>query len=57
MSPKLAVVNGAILKCDKGAAPSSLTVTTPSLTQIGGMPVATIMDYLSRASLLPSAHT
>jgi hypothetical protein len=53
MSPKLAVVNGAILKCDKGAAPSPLTVTTPSLTQIGGMPVATIMDYLTGVNVKP----
>jgi len=42
----LAVVQGAILKCDKGAKTSPLTVITPSAAHIECAPVATIMDNL-----------
>jgi Domain of unknown function (DUF4280) len=50
---KLAVVQGAILKCDKGATPSLLSVTTHSSIRIEGKSVATIMDYLSGANIKP----
>lgn len=50
---KLAVVNGAILKCDKGAMPSPLSVTTPAATEIEYAPVATIMDHLPVANIKP----
>lgn len=42
--PKLAVVDGAVLKCIAGSAPSKLTVTTDPFTQIEHALVATIFD-------------
>ncbi len=53
MSPKLVVVDGASLKCSKGALPSMLTVTTPSDTEVGEAPVATIMDYFPGTNIKP----
>ena len=49
--PKL-VVNGAMLKCSEGLAPSTLTVI-PALAQAGPLPAATVEDYKPMVNVAP----
>ncbi|HYO62695.1 MAG TPA: DUF4280 domain-containing protein [Pyrinomonadaceae bacterium] len=51
--PHLAVVTGAIIKCDKGASPSVLQVTTPFTPVADGRPVSTIFDNKPLLNVLP----
>jgi hypothetical protein len=44
MPPKLAVADGAVLRCSAGSAPSTLAVTTDPFTFIEGHFIATIFD-------------
>lgn len=53
MPSTLAVVNGAILRCDKGAAPTPLVATTAPLVQINARAVATIIDKEPAVNVLP----
>ena len=52
--PKL-VVMGAMLKCDKGTAPSSLAVIPSAATTGDGPPAATIMDFAPMVNIPPFA--
>ncbi|PPQ28063.1 DUF4280 domain-containing protein [Rhodopila globiformis] len=47
------VVNGAMLACTMGAAPSSLVVLPTNRTMAGGMPAATIMDFAPMVNIMP----
>lgn len=48
------VVNGAALSCVPfGAAPSTLMVLPARMVNAGGMPAATIMDYVPMANVMP----
>lgn len=47
------VVNGAMLKCSFGAAPSSLTVLPLARTMASSQPAATIMDHKPLVNVLP----
>jgi hypothetical protein len=53
MPPKLAVADGAILRCSAGLAPSPLTVTTDPFTFIEGHFVATILDNKPAINVKP----
>lgn len=46
-------VNGAMLACTMGAAPSSLIVLPINRTMAGGMPAANIMDFVPMMNILP----
>lgn len=50
--PKL-VANGAKLKCGEGLAPSMLTVLPLNMADGGGVPAATIMDYVPMLNIAP----
>jgi len=47
------VVNGALLMCTFGLAPSSLVVIPQNRTMIGGLPAANIMDNKPFVNVLP----
>ena len=47
------VVNGAMLTCTMGAAPSSLVVLPANRTMAGGVPAANIMDYTPMVNIMP----
>lgn len=49
--PKL-VVNGAMLKCSEGLAPSNLVVL-PGLVEADGKPIATVEDYKPMSNIPP----
>lgn len=48
-----AVCMGAICACSFGMTPSSLVVTPENRVMTGGMPLATIMDYVPMKNILP----
>lgn len=50
--PKL-VVNGAVLKCSEGLAPSSLTVPPSAGAGVDEKPAATVMDNIAVVNLAP----
>ncbi len=39
------VVNGAVLKCDKGIAPCTMVVPPSNLVSVENQPVATVMEF------------
>lgn len=47
------VVNGALLMCSFGTAPSTMMVTPENLVNAGGQPAATIMDYVPMKNIMP----
>lgn len=47
------VVNGAMLACTFGAAPSSLAVLPVNRNLAGGMPAANIMDHVPMLNIMP----
>ncbi len=47
------VLNGALLKCSFGAAPSSLTVLPKNMVSGDGVPAATIMDNIPNTNIMP----
>lgn len=47
------VVNGALLQCSFGAAPSSLGVLPTNMVNVGGMPAANIMDHKPMMNIKP----
>jgi len=47
------VTHGATLRCSFGAAPATLAVTPESQVDIGGAPVATIMDHIPVKNIAP----
>lgn len=47
------VCAGAMCACSFGAAPSALVVTPENRVLSGGVPVATIMDYVPLKNILP----
>lgn len=47
------VVNGAMLQCSFGAAPSTLTIIPKNLANGGGGPAANIMDNIPNVNILP----
>jgi hypothetical protein len=47
------VVNGAVLKCSFGSAPSALVVTPKNKTPCGGVPAANILDHQPMANIMP----
>jgi len=47
------VVNGALLQCSFGAAPSSMVVTPKNVTNAGGVPAANILDNIPNTNILP----
>ena len=49
----LAVVNGAMLQCTCGDAPTPLTVTSQVQSKIEGQLVATIMDFAPTTNIKP----
>lgn len=49
------VVNGALLTCSFGMAPSALVVTPEKRVLSGMMPAATIMDFVPIKNILPFA--
>lgn len=51
--PVLAVVTGAVLKCDKGASPSALNATVPFTPLVECKPVATILDNKPGVNVMP----
>src|SRR5262249_39639769 len=50
--PKL-VISGALLQCNQGVAPSSLTVLPTNLTDAENQPAATVMDYIPMSNIAP----
>lgn len=48
-----AVCMGAICACSFGMTPSSLVATPENRVMTGGMPLATIMDYVPMKNILP----
>jgi hypothetical protein len=46
------VVNGAMLQCSFGAAPSTLTITQVNMVNSGGVPAANIMDHTPMVNIL-----
>ena len=48
-----AVVNGALLQCTCGSAPSALTVTSQQQVKIGNQLAATVMDNMPAANIPP----
>jgi Domain of unknown function (DUF4280) len=51
--PYLAVVDGAILRCNKGSRPSLLHATVPMTPSVDGKPVATIFDNQPGINVMP----
>ncbi|HEX7312677.1 MAG TPA: PAAR-like protein [Pyrinomonadaceae bacterium] len=51
--PELAVVNGAVLQCDKGSSPSPLAVTTVFTPVLNFQPTATINDHKTLVNIKP----
>lgn len=51
----LHVVNGALLTCSFGMAPSALVVTPEKRVMSSMMPAATIMDFVPMKNILPFA--
>lgn len=49
------VVNGAMLTCSFGTAPSSLMVLPVNKTMAGSMPAASIMDFKPMVNIMPFA--
>lgn len=49
----LQVVNGALLSCTFGAAPSPMTVLPINTTMAGSMPAANIMDFVPMLNIMP----
>ena len=47
------VVNGALLQCSFGAAPSSMVVTPKNLTNAVSVPAANIMDNIPMTNIMP----
>jgi hypothetical protein len=47
------VVNGAMLKCSFGVAPSSLVVLPANKVMVGSQPAANIMDYKPMVNIMP----
>jgi hypothetical protein len=47
------VVNGAMLTCSFGVAPSSIVVTPENLVNAGGQPAATAMDHVPFKNIMP----
>jgi hypothetical protein len=47
------VVNGALLQCSFGVAPSSLVVLPLNKTMEGGVPAANIMDHIPMVNIMP----
>ena len=47
------VVNGAMLQCSFGMAPSSLVVLPVNMVNVGGVPAANIMDYVPMVNIMP----
>jgi hypothetical protein len=47
------VVNGAMMMCTFGVAPSSLIVLPINRTMVGSMPAATIMDHIPLVNIPP----
>lgn len=46
------VVNGAMLQCSFGAAPSSLVVLPTNMVNVGGVPAANIMDHKPMVNIM-----
>ena len=44
---------GALCICNQGATPTPLTISSQQIRSIGGMPVATVMDFAPVANLAP----
>ncbi|MFH0730440.1 MAG: DUF4280 domain-containing protein [Pseudomonadota bacterium] len=47
------VVNGAMLQCSFGVAPSSLIVLPVNMVNAGGVPAANIMDHKPMVNIMP----
>lgn len=47
------VVNGALLQCSFGVAPSSLVVLPVNMVNVGGVPAANIMDHKPMMNIMP----
>jgi hypothetical protein len=47
------VVNGAILQCSFGIAPSTLVITPENRANITSLPIATIMDNIPMKNIMP----
>ena len=47
------VVNGAMMQCSFGAAPSSLIVLPANRVMVNYMPAANIMDYIPMVNIMP----
>jgi hypothetical protein len=47
------VVNGAMMQCTFGVAPSSLIVVPANRVMVNYMPAANIMDYIPMVNILP----
>lgn len=47
------VVNGAVLMCSFGVAPSSLVVTPENRTLSSNQPAATVMDFIPMKNIMP----
>ncbi len=47
------VVNGAMMMCSFGMAPSSLVVLPKNKTLVGNMPAANIMDHVPMVNIMP----
>jgi hypothetical protein len=47
------VVNGAVMMCSFGMAPSSLVVLPTNKTMVGGVPAANIMDHIPMTNIMP----
>jgi hypothetical protein len=50
--PKI-VVNGAVIRCDQGAAPVKLVVLPTQTTEADGQSVATVMDFVPMTNIGP----
>lgn len=48
-----AVCNGAMCACSFGMTPSALVVTPEKRVMLGGMPMATIMDFTPMKNIMP----
>jgi hypothetical protein len=47
------VTNGAMLQCDQGAAPGTLTVLPVKMVDAGTQPAANIMDFIPMMNIKP----
>ncbi|MCP4570767.1 MAG: DUF4280 domain-containing protein [bacterium] len=47
------VCQGAMCSCTVGSAPAMLTVTSQQVARVGGMAIATVMDFATGANLPP----